>query len=152
LKTIQLLKQYFDYPIGFSDHSLGTLVPVIAVSLGAVLLEKHLTLDKSMPGPDHSASLEPSEFTKLIDDVRLTERVLSGSMERSSEEDEIKKLVRRSIVAKVTILKGTIISLDMLDFKRPGTGLAPKFIYEVVGKRAKYDLSPDDMVTLDAVE
>lgn len=149
LKRISFLRQHFDFPIGFSDHTIGTVTPVAAVSLGAVLIEKHLTLDKCLDGPDHSASLEPSEFKQMVYDIRVTEKALVDSTDRSVEEEEIKKLVRKSIVAKGLITKGTIISEGMLDFKRPGTGLSPQFLDKVIGKYAKCDIAPDEQVTLE---
>ncbi len=116
------------------------------------MIEKHLTLDKCLEGPDHSASLEPSEFKQMVCDIRLTEKALADSTERSVEEEEIKKLVRKSIVAKVLIQKGTIISESLLDFKRPGTGVSPQFLGKVVGKHAKSDIAADEFVTFDKIE
>jgi N,N'-diacetyllegionaminate synthase len=152
LRTIEFLKRKFDFPIGFSDHTPGTVIPVAAVSMGAVLIEKHLTLDKSLKGPDHRASLEPDEFKKMVDDVRITEKAMGNFTKRSFEEEEIKKVVRRSIVAKMFIPKGTVISLDMVDFKRPGTGISPKYLEKIIGKRAKYDMVPDELLTFDGIE
>ena len=152
LKRISFLRQHFDFPIGFSDHTVGTVIPVAAVALGAVLIEKHLTLDKCLHGPDHSASLEPSEFKQMVNDIRVTEKALVNSTERSVEEEEIKKLVRKSIVAKVFIKKGTVVSEGLLDFKRPGTGISPQFLHKVVGKHAKSDIAHDELVTLDKLE
>jgi N,N'-diacetyllegionaminate synthase len=152
LRKIEFLREHFDFPIGFSDHTVGTVIPVSAVSLGAVLIEKHLTLDKCLDGPDHSASLEPSEFRQMVNDIRVTEKALVDSSERSVEEEKIKKLVRKSIVAKVLIKKGTMIFEGLLDFKRPGTGISPKFLLKVVGKYAKSDIAPDEQVTLDKLE
>jgi N,N'-diacetyllegionaminate synthase len=149
LKKIVFLKEHFNFPIGFSDHTIGTVIPVAAVTLGSALIEKHLTLDKSLEGPDHSASLEPSEFKQMVNDIRVTEKALFDSTERSVEEEEIKKLVRKSIVAKVSIKKGTLISEGLLDFKRPGTGISPQFLNKVVGKHAKSDIALDELVTLD---
>jgi N-acetylneuraminate synthase/N,N'-diacetyllegionaminate synthase len=149
LRAIEFLKQHFDFPVGFSDHTLSTIIPIAAVSIGAVLIEKHLTLNRSMQGPDHRASLEPDEFKKMIDDIRIIEKALGYAGQRSYEEEEIKKLVRRSIVAKIFITKGTIITEDMLDFKRPGTGIAPKYLVEIIGKCAKADIAPDELVTFE---
>jgi sialic acid synthase SpsE len=152
LRKIVFLREHFDFPIGFSDHTVGTVIPVAAVALGAVLIEKHLTLDKCSDGPDHNASLEPSEFKQMVNDIRVTEKALMDSPERSVEEEEIKKLVRKSIVAKVFIKKGTVVSEGLLDFKRPGTGISPQFLHKVVGKHAKSDIAPDELVTLDKIE
>jgi N,N'-diacetyllegionaminate synthase len=152
LRKILFLREHFDFPIGFSDHAIGIVIPVVAVSLGAVLIEKHLTIDKCLDGPDHSASLEPSEFKQMVNDIRVTEKALVDSAERSVEEEEIKKLVRKSIVAKVFIKKGTVVSEGLLDFKRPGTGISPQFLHNVVGKHAKSDIAPDELVTLDKIE
>jgi len=150
LRVIEVWKHSFGLPIGFSDHTLGIATPIAAVALGAVLIEKHFTLDKTLPGPDHRASLEPHEFKEMVKAIRNVEKALGDGVKTLTEEEErIKKVVRRSIVARVKIPKGTVITEDMLDFKRPGTGLEPKYLDRVTGMRAKKDLKPDELVTLD---
>lgn len=149
LRMIDVLKKKFDLPIGFSDHTIGITIPIAATALGAVLIEKHITLDKTMVGPDHRASLEPNEFKEMVQAIRTTEKALDEKVQRSLEEEIIKKFVRRSIVAKTLIPKGTVISEDMLEFKRPATGISPKYLSKVVGKKAKVDIEFDEMVTFE---
>ncbi len=150
LRVIEVWKQSFGLPIGFSDHTLGIIAPITAVALGAVLIEKHLTLNKTLPGPDQRASLEPSGFKEMVRNVREIEKALGDGVKRPTEEEEkIKKVVRRSVVAKVKIGKGKIITQDMLDFKRPGIGLEPKDVDKVIGMKAKQNIMPDELITFD---
>lgn len=148
LKAIQTLKEAFKLPVGFSDHSLGIYAPIAAVALGAVVIEKHFTLDKNLPGPDHKASLDPEELKEMIKWIRLIEKALGDGIKRPIlEEEEIKTVARRSIVAKVNIPKGTIITEGMITFKRPGTGLPPKYYKEIIGKRAKRNIKADELIS-----
>ena len=148
LRAMETLKQAFKIPVGFSDHTLGITASIIAVALGACLIEKHFTLDRNLPGPDHKASLEPNELREMVKSIRDVEKALGDGVKRpTKEEEEIKKIVRRSIVAKVNIPKGTIIAEDMLDVKRPGTGIEPKYIVGIIGKRAKINIKKDDLIT-----
>ena len=150
LKVIKVWQNSFGLPIGFSDHTLGIATPVAAVALGSALIEKHFTLDKTMPGPDHRASLEPDEFKEMVDAIRDVEKALGDGVKRLTEEEErIKKVVRRSIVAKVNIPKGKTITEDMLDLKRPGIGLEPRYLDKVVGMKAKKNIKADELVTFD---
>ena len=148
LKAMETLKQAFKIPVGFSDHTLGITAPIAAVALGACIIEKHFTRDKNLPGPDHKASLEPDELKDMVMAIRDVEKALGTGIKRpTTEEEEIKKVVRRSIVAMVDISKGRTITEDMLDFKRPGTGIEPKYIDMIVGKKAKEDIRKDEIVT-----
>lgn len=148
LRVIQTLKETFKLPVGFSDHSLGIYAPIAAVALGAVVIEKHFTLDKNLPGPDHKASLNPEELKEMIRAIRLIEKALGDGIKRPTpEEIEIKKVVRRSIVAKVDIPKGTVITKDMITFKRPGTGLSPKYYREVIGRQARRYIKADELIS-----
>ena len=150
LKVIKVWQNSFGLPIGFSDHTLGIATPVAAVALGSALIEKHFTLDKTMPGPDHRASLEPDEFKEMVDAIRDVEKALGDGVKRLTEEEErIKKVARRSIVAKVDIPKGKTITEDMLDLKRPGIGLEPRYLDKVVGMKAKKNIKADELVTFD---
>jgi N,N'-diacetyllegionaminate synthase len=150
LKVIDVWQNSFGLPIGFSDHTLGIAAPIAAVALGAVLIEKHFTLDKNMPGPDHRASLEPNEFKEMVDAIRDVEKALGDGVKKLTEEEErIKKVVRRSIVAKVNISKGKVITEDMLDIKRPGTRLEPRYLNKVIGMKAKKDIKADELMTFD---
>jgi N,N'-diacetyllegionaminate synthase len=150
LRTIETLRNRFRLPVGFSDHTESIAVPVAAAALGAVVIEKHFTLSKNLPGPDHRASVEPSEFKQMVTAIREVEKSLGDGEKRlTAEEKEIKKAARRSIVARVRIPNGTVIREDMLDFKRPGTGLRPGELGKVVGKKAKKSIEADELITFD---
>jgi len=148
LKAIETLEHAFKSPVGFSDHTPGITVPIAAASLGAVVIEKHFTLDKNLLGPDHKASLEPDELEEMVVAIRDVEKALgSGIKQPTKEEEEIKKVARRSVVAKIDIANGATITGDMLDVKRPGTGIAPKYMGMIVGTKAKEDIRKDEIVT-----
>ena len=150
LRVMGTLRHRFNLPVGFSDHTLGITIPIAAAALGAVLIEKHFTLDRSLPGPDHKASLEPDQLKDMIKAIRDVEKALGDGIKKPTEDEErIKKVVRRSIVAKVRIPKGTIITEDMLDLKRPGVGIEPKYLNDVIGKRTKKDIKPDELITFE---
>ena len=147
LRAMETLRRAFKLPVGLSDHTLGITIPVAAVALGACVIEKHFTLDKSLPGPDHRASLEPVELKEMVTAIRDVERALGDGIKQPTvEEEENKKVGRRSIVARVAIPKGTIISQEMLDIKRPGTGLEPKYMNSILGKKAKIDIKQNALV------
>jgi N-acetylneuraminate synthase/N,N'-diacetyllegionaminate synthase len=147
LRVIRTLREAFKLPVGFSDHSLGIYAPIAAVALGAVVIEKHFTLDKNLPGPDHKASLSPEELKEMVKAIRLVEKALGDGIKRPTpEEEEIRSVARRSIVAKVDIPKGTVITGEMIAFKRPGTGLPPKYHNEITGKRAKRNIKADELI------
>jgi len=149
LRAIQTMEKTFYLPVGYSDHTLGITAGVAAVALGACLIEKHFTLDKKLPGPDHKASLEPDELEAMVARIREVERAMGSWAKRpTKDEDAIKKVVRKSIVAKVNIPMGTVITGEMLELKRPGTGLGPKYLEKVVGKMAKKNIRADELVTL----
>jgi len=153
LKVIETLKYAFKLPVGFSDHTLGTTVPIAAASLGAVVIEKHFTLDRGLPGPDHKASLEPDELGEMVAAIRDVEKALGDGIKQPTEtEEEIKKVVRKSVVAKVGIPEGTAITEDMLDIKRPGIGIAPKFMDMIMGRKAKEDIKKNDIITWKIIE
>lgn len=150
LGSINTLREEFNFPIGYSDHTVGNIAPMISVALGSSMLEKHFTLDKSLPGVDHYLSADPKEFKEMVEKVRMTERIMgSGIKEPTKSEAETKKLARRSIIAKVDISKGAVITADMLIIKRPGTGVAPKHTKEIIGRETKEDISKDEIITLE---
>lgn len=152
LRVIQTLRQRFNVPVGFSDHTLGITVPIAAVTLGAVLIEKHITLSRSLPGPDQRAALEPNDLREMVTEIRNVEKALGDGLKRlTREEKEIRRKARRSIVAKVEIRHGTVITEDMIDIKRPGVGLEPKHLNEIIGKRAKKDMKPDEFITFEKI-
>jgi len=150
LRIIETLKERFKLPVGFSDHTLGITISIAAATLGAVLIEKHFTLDRRLLGPDHKASLEPNELKEMVDAIRDVEKALGNGVKKlTREEKEIRKNVRRSIVARMRIPKGTTITENMLDIKRPGTGIEPKHLGKVAGKKAKKEIKPDELITFE---
>ncbi|MBI3335390.1 MAG: N-acetylneuraminate synthase family protein, partial [Candidatus Portnoybacteria bacterium] len=125
------------------------LTPVMAVALGAKVIEKHFTLDKAMPGPDHKASLSPQELKAMVKAIRETEKSLGSPIKKPSDaEKRIAKVARKSIVAKLPIPRGTLITSDMLIIKRPGTGVAPKYLKTLIGKKAKRDIQKEELLGL----
>ncbi|MFA6414395.1 MAG: N-acetylneuraminate synthase [Candidatus Paceibacterota bacterium] len=142
LRAMQKLAQEFGLPTGLSDHSEGISVPVAAVALGAQLIEKHFTLDRTLPGPDHKASLEPDELKKMIGDIRIIERALGSSEKKPvAGELETARVVRKSVVARRDILIGTRITAEDIYIVRPGTGIPPKHFDEILGKTARETIS-----------
>ena len=139
--------------VGYSDHTQSDYSALAAVALGAVVVEKHFTLDKRYPGPDHSSSITPGEMSTLIHGIRGVEASL-GSTEKFPTEAERKNMVgmRRSIVAVEHIPAGVTIVRSQLDFKRPATGLEPKRLFDVIGKRGKVDIQADTLLTSDSIE
>lgn len=152
LKAMETLRYAFELPVGLSDHSIGITIPVAAVALGACVIEKHFTLDKNLPGPDHRSSLEPHELKEMIRSIRDVEKALGDGVKRPmAEEEENKKAARRSIVARVDIPEGVIITQEMLDIKRPGTGIEPKYIENVIGKISKANIRKDEPLVWEAI-
>lgn len=150
LRAMETLKHTFGLPVGLSDHTEGIAVPIAAAALGGVVIEKHFTLDKKLPGPDHKASLEPDELREMVEAIKKVKNALGdGTKKPTKSEEKIKKVVRRSIVARVNMPKGIVIAEDMLDLKRPGTGLEPKYLKKVVGKRVKKDIKVDELITFE---
>lgn len=149
LNAMLTMKEKFGLPIGYSDHTSGIIVPVAAVALGASVIEKHFTLDRNMEGPDHMASLEPSELKTMVDAIRNVEVALgSGVKEPAEAEKKNIAIARKSIVAKKFVVKGDTFSEDNLTVKRPGNGISPMLWDSVVGRTAKRDYSPDDQIEL----
>jgi N,N'-diacetyllegionaminate synthase len=136
-------------PIGYSDHTLGHITTVAAVALGARVIEKHLTSDKTLPGPDHGASLEPKEFTAMVDAIRTVEVSLGDGVKKTQlSEAQNKNIVRKSIVAKAFISQGGRFREEDLGVMRPGFGLSPMMWHEVMGKVAARDFHPDEPIEL----
>ncbi len=148
LKAMQTIKTAFPgIRVGYSDHTEGIEVPVAAVALGAAIIEKHFTLDKNMPGPDHKASLEPDELTAMVKAIRNIEKSLgTGIKKSSSSELKNKPIVLKSIVAARTISKGESFTEENLTAKRPGTGISPMRWDEVIGQRASKDYQQDELI------
>lgn len=149
VKAMNALKDRFNVKVGYSDHTRGIIVPVMAVALGATVIEKHFTLDKNMPGPDHEASLEPDELREMIKAVRNAEKAL-GTGEKKPSASEIKNapIARKSIVALCDIKKGEVFTVDNITTKRPGNGISPMLWNEVLGKEAIRDFEADDLIEI----
>jgi len=149
LRAMLSIKQAFGVAIGYSDHTLGTEVSVSAVALGAEIIEKHLTLDRSLPGPDQEASLEPEEFTKMVSAIRNIDLALGDGIKRASQSElKNKHTIRRSIVAAHPILAGEVLTSKNLTVKRPGDGVSPMRWDEVLGRIANRAYSPDELIEL----
>ena len=149
LRAMVEMKNFFNCTVGYSDHTSGIIVPIMAVSLGAKVIEKHLTLDRKMTGPDHKASIEPFEFTDMVQKIRLAEKIL-GSSEKKITKSEKKniKIARKSIVASKKIFKGEIFTIDNLLVKRPFVGISPMNWYKIIGKKAKKNFDEDEIIKL----
>ncbi|RYY88173.1 MAG: N-acetylneuraminate synthase [Comamonadaceae bacterium] len=142
LRALQTLAQAFGLPVGYSDHSSGTEAALAAVALGATVIEKHLTLDRKLPGPDHAASLEPDAFRQMVDGIRrVTSMRGDGVKAPQPQERDAARVARRSIVAARAIGAGTVIDADMLACRRPATGIAPREWDRVLGARAVTDIA-----------
>jgi N-acetylneuraminate synthase/N,N'-diacetyllegionaminate synthase len=147
LRALQTLESYFELSVGLSDHSEGILLPLIAVALGAVIIEKHFTLDKTAPGPDHRASVDPADLKQLVKNLRDVEASLGDGRKRPSDVEEESRLFgRRSIVAAVDIRAHEAIADWMLAFKRPGSGLEPRYWEKVVGMTARRNIGKDTIL------
>jgi N,N'-diacetyllegionaminate synthase len=153
LRAMLTMRHALNCLVGYSDHTMGIIVPIMAATLGAVVIEKHFTLDKTLPGPDHKASLEPSELSQMIAEIRDVDIILGSYAKKPTvSEKEIMKTVRKSIVAVQHIPKGSILRKDMLGIKRPGTGLPPAKLDNLLGRRTKRDIKKDELVKPSMVE
>lgn len=147
LKAMLSMGSAFGVRFGYSDHTVGINIPLAAVALGATVIEKHFTLDKTMEGPDHKASLEPVELKEMVDGIRGIELALGDGVKRVSlSESKNRPIARKSIVAKEHIPKGTIITANLITAKRPGTGLSPMFWDRIVGSVAQRDYYVDEEI------
>ena len=140
LRTIPDLVRRFDLPVGLSDHTLGTAVPIAAVTLGACIIEKHLTLSRQQPGPDAAFSLEPDEFAAMVQAVRCAEKALGTAGYQISEAEARSRIFRRSLFVVKPIRQGEIFTLENVQSIRPAYGLHPRHLGEVIGKRAAADI------------
>ncbi len=149
LNAMLTIKNAFNVEVGYSDHTIGIEVPIAAVALGAKVIEKHLTLDNEMSGPDHKSSIEPEEFINMVKYIRNVEKCL-GSPRKMPSPSEIKNklLIRKSIVASKRIKSGEIFDYGNITFKRPGSGLSPMMIDEIIGKKSTKEYKKDDFICL----
>lgn len=147
LLAMKQMAEKFGKPVGYSDHTVGIEVPVAAVALGAVVLEKHFTLDKQMEGPDHQASLDPQELKQMVQAIRNTEISLGdGQKKRTKSEEKNCQAARKSIVAKHRIKAGEVFTNENLAVKRPGNGISPMKWYEMIGQKAQKDYEEDELI------
>lgn len=147
LRAMVTMKAALGVEVGYSDHTPGIEVPIAAVALGATVIEKHFTLDRSMPGPDHLASLEPHELKAMVHAIRNIERALGDGVKRpSASELKNKTIARKSLVALSPIQEGEVFSEDNVGAKRPGHGLSPMRWDEVIGRTARRAFAADEMI------
>jgi len=144
LNAMATLRSEFKVPVGYSDHTAGISVPIAAAAMGATVIEKHFTIDRNLPGPDHKASLTPSSISAMIRSIREVEEALGSSKKcPTSEEEEIKRVSRKSIVAATSLKAGSRITESMLAIKRPGTGISPGELSHVIGKKLNTSAEED---------
>jgi len=147
LRAMLTMKEAFKIPVGLSDHTLGFEAAVAATALGAEFIEKHVTLDRNMVGPDHKASMPPEEFKEFVMYIRNTEKLLGDGIKKPTEKEKIiMNQARRSILAARDLKCGTIITKDMLVYKRPGYGIKPELVEILIGRKLKRDLSKDEVI------
>ena len=149
LKSMETIKKEFNVEVGYSDHTEGIIIPVSAVAMGAKVIEKHFTLDKSMEGPDHKASLEPNELKSMIDNIRIVEKAFGDGVKKPTPSELLNvAITRKSIVANKPIKKGEIFTIQNITTKRPGTGITPMRWNELIGKRSSKDYKEDELIEL----
>lgn len=149
LNNIEMLRNMYKFPVGFSDHTLGYTAPIMSVAKGACVIEKHFTLDKDMFGWDHKISANPEELGIIVKESKRASKMLGSYHKIVTESSEKKDAFRRSIVAARDIEKGETIKEEDLDFKRPGTGIEPKYYKFIIGKEAKRDIKYDEIIKIE---
>jgi 2,4-diacetamido-2,4,6-trideoxy-beta-L-gulose transferase len=147
LLAIPVLAESFGLPVGYSDHTAGSAVAVAAVAIGAVIIEKHLTLDRSLPGPDHLASIEPDAFARMVAEIREVEQAL-GARRKAPGATELRNapIARKSLVAATAIRAGSAFTAENLAVKRPGTGRSPMDYWALLGTQANRDYATDELI------
>ena len=147
LRAMQTIQNKFDVAVGYSDHTLGIEVDIAAVAMGATIIEKHFTIDKTMDGPDHKSSIDPEELKAMVSSIRNIEKALGSSIKKPSKSEKPNIIMaRKSIVASKSIKKGELFTVNNLTTKRPGTGLSPMKWDSIIGKVAKRDYQIDDLL------
>ena len=148
LNAMLTIQKMFGVKVGYSDHTMGIEVPIAAVAMGGTMIEKHFTLDRSLPGPDQLASLEPDELKNMVYSIRNIENAIGGTGIKEPSESEIKNVLiaRKSIVAKTDIVKGEVFSEGNITTKRPGNGISPMRWDEIIGQTAQKDFKADDLI------
>jgi len=149
LNVLGTLAETFNLPIGYSDHTEGIVVSMAAVAKGACIIEKHFTLDRSLPGPDHQASIEPKQLLAMIEGIRITELALGGVDKKPSLTEQKNKIIaRKSIVAKKVIKKGEVLNEDNIGVMRPGSGLSPVKLWQVINSKAIKNFEVGDLIEI----
>lgn len=147
LKAIETIRNSLKVAVGYSDHTLGLEAAIAAVSLGATVIEKHLTLDKKLIGPDHKASLDPIEFKDMVKSIRIIEKSLGDGIKKATKSElGNKEAIRKSIVASKKINAGDLFTEDNLTTKRPGSGISPIRWDDLIGLKAKHSYEPDELI------
>ena len=153
LRAMDALRDRFGRPVGLSDHTLGLEIALAAVARGAAIVEKHLTLDKNLPGPDHRASLEPAEMSALVRGIRNIEAALGDGVKRPMPSElDTRRVARKSLVAARALRAGEELVKDAVAVKRPGTGISPAELERALGRRVRRDLAADDVIDWTALE
>ena len=146
LRAMITMQEELDCLVGYSDHTLGLTTSLLSRALGAVVIEKHFTIDKKLPGPDHPASLDTEELKQLVENIRCVETILGSTVKKPTpSEKKIMKLVRKSLVANKDIKKEVTITREMVSIKRPGTGLPPAYLDKLVGKKTVKNIEKDEL-------
>jgi N-acetylneuraminate synthase/N,N'-diacetyllegionaminate synthase len=152
LDTIDALRSEFGVPVGFSDHTLGTEASVVAMARGADIIEKHFTLDRTLPGPDQEVSIEPDELAELVGYSEVVDRTSGRATELTEDESEVQSWARHSVVAEHPVIKGETFTADDLTTKRPNTGLPARRFDEVVGATATRDIAANTLLTVEDID
>lgn len=149
LNNIDMLRMAFQLPVGYSDHSFGIVAPIMSIAKGVCIIEKHFTLDKNMEGWDHKISADPEELKAICDAARSGYQMLGTSKKVVNEDLERRNAFQRSIVAARDMKEGEIFTEKHLTYKRPGTGIPPKYVSFILGKQAKRDIAYDELIQMD---
>lgn len=147
LKAMESIRQALSVAVGYSDHTLGSEVAVAATALGAAAIEKHITLDRTLPGPDHAASMEPDDFAQMVKSIRSVEEAMGDGIKRPGQRESLNiPVVRKSLVASQPIEKGEVFSSENITAKRPGTGVSPMMWDEFMGRIAQRNYAADELI------
>jgi N-acetylneuraminate synthase len=147
LRAMDHIKREFQVNVGLSDHSEGIYVPIAAIARGAQIIEKHFTISRSLPGPDHSASLEPAELTEMVKAIRLIEQSLGNSEKKPTKKEQQNQIAaRKSLVAAMSIQVGQIFTEENITIKRPGSGMEPSRLWSIIGKTASKSYEEDELI------
>lgn len=148
LQAMLTLRDAFKLPVGYSDHTIGIEVPVAAVTMGAKVIEKHFTLNKNLPGPDHKASLDPQELSEMVKAIRNIESAFGDGIKKPNQSElEVMSVARKSLVAAKDLKAGEIVKESDIAIKRPGNGIKPEFLNIIIGKKMLRDLDEDELLS-----